>query len=147
MKSIAVAVLLLFAVACSNETPPEQPPVEQLPAEQVAAKPDASGEPDYARIELAAPQATAEERASCEAVGGTILPSGKLQWENCVQTFADAGKACAGEADCIGECRYEAEGEHVPDTEVIGTCQTTDARFGCRTVVEGGKIAHTLCVD
>jgi len=147
MKRIAIACLSLFAVACSNETPPEQPPVEQPPVEEVAAEPEAPAERVYARIEFAAPQATAEERAACEAVGGTIQPSGKLQWENCVQTFADAGKACSGEADCVGECRYEAEVEYVGGTEVAGTCQTTDARFGCRTVVEDGKILHTICVD
>lgn len=147
MKRIAIACLSLFAVACSNETPTEPVPAEQPPVEQVAVEPEVPAEPVYAPIEFAAPQATAEERAACETAGGTIQPSGKLQWENCVQTFADAGKACSGEADCIGECRYEADGEHVPETEVTGTCQTTDARFGCRTVVEGGKIAHTLCVD
>lgn len=147
MKHITIAGLVLFAAACSSETPPDPTPVEQPPVEEVAAEPEAPAEPVYARVEFAAPQATAEERAACEAVGGTIQPSGKLQWENCVQTFADAGKACSGDADCIGECRYEADGEHVAGTEVTGTCQTTDARFGCRTVVEGGKIAHTLCVD
>jgi hypothetical protein len=147
MKRIAIACLSLFAVACSNETPPEQTPVEQPPAGEVSAEPASPAEPVYARIEFAAPQATAEERAACEAAGGTIQPSGKLQWENCVQTFADAGKACSGPADCVGECRYEADGEHVGGTEVTGTCQVTDARFGCRTVVEDGKIAHTICVD
>jgi len=147
MKRIAIACLSLFAVACSNETPPEPAPVETPPVEEVAAEPPPPVEATYAAIEFAGQTATPEERAACEAVGGVIQPSGKLQWENCVQTFADAGKACAGEADCIGECRYEAEGEHVGGTEVTGTCQTTDARFGCRTVVEGGKIAHTICVD
>lgn len=147
MKRITIACLSLFAVACSNETPPEQTPVEPPAVEEVAAEPAAPAEPVYARIEFAGQQATPEERAACEAVGGTIQPSGKLQWENCVQTFADAGKACSGEADCVGECRYEAEGEHVGGTEVTGTCQTTDARFGCRTVVEDGKILHTICVD
>lgn len=147
MKSIAIVCLSLFAVACSNETPPEQTTVEQPPAGEVSAEPASPAESVYARIEFAAPQATAEERAACEAAGGRIQPSGKLQWENCVQTFADAGNACAGEADCVGECRYEADGEHVPGTEVTGTCQVTDARFGCRTVVEDGRIAHTLCVD
>lgn len=100
----------------------------------------------YERIAFAGQKATAEERAACEAAGGEIVPSGKLQWENCVQTFADAGKACTGDADCVGECRYEGE-EVEPGTPVAGTCQVDDARFGCRTVVEDGKIAHTLCVD
>lgn len=101
----------------------------------------------YARIEFAEAKANADERAACTAAGGEIVASGKLQWENCVQPFADAGKACAGDADCVGECRYKGEGEHVGGTPVTGTCQVNDARFGCRTVVEDGKIAHTICVD
>jgi hypothetical protein len=103
--------------------------------------------PAYERIVFAASKATPAEIAACEAAGGAIQPSGKLQWENCVQPFADAGKACSGDADCLGECRYEGAGELAPGAAAIGTCQVTDARFGCNTVVENGKIAHTLCVD
>lgn len=101
----------------------------------------------YERITFAAARATAAERMVCEAAGGEIVPSGKLQWENCVQPFSDAGKACKGESDCVGECRYEGDAERAPGSAVTGTCQVTDARFGCHTVVENGKIAHTLCVD
>ncbi len=101
----------------------------------------------YAKIDFAASKATAEERAACDAAGGTIQSSGKLQWENCVQPFADAGKACSADTDCVGECRYEGEIELPPGASVVGTCQVNDARFGCRTVVEDGKIAHTLCAD
>jgi hypothetical protein len=101
----------------------------------------------YQRIEIEGAKATAAERAACMAVGGEIVASGRLQWENCVQTFGDAGKACAGDGDCLGECRYEGEAELAPGTPVAGSCQVTDARFGCRTVVENGQIAHTLCVD
>ena len=103
--------------------------------------------PAYERIVFAASKATPAEIAACEAAGGAIQPSGKLQWENCVQPFADAGKACSGDADCVGECRYEGAVELPPGAAVTGTCQVTDARFGCNTVVENGKIAHTLCVD
>ncbi len=101
----------------------------------------------YERLTFAGPKATPDERAACTALGGETVASGKLQWENCVQTFADAGKACAGKEDCAGECRYEGETELPPGATVSGTCQVTDARFGCRTVVENGMIAHTLCVD
>lgn len=101
----------------------------------------------YTRIEFASAKATPAERAACEAVSGSIQPSGKLQWENCVQPFADAGKACSGNADCLGECRYEGEAELPPGASVTGTCQVTDARFGCNTTVENGRIARTLCVD
>mgnify|MGYP005840149063 CR=1 FL=1 len=103
--------------------------------------------PGYQRIDFAGARASAAERATCERAGGTVVPSGKLQWENCVQPLMDAGTACAGSADCIGECRYEGDTEPVQDMPVTGTCQATDARFGCHTVVEGGRIAHTICVD
>ena len=59
----------------------------------------------------------------------------------------DAGTACSGSSDCVGECRYEGEAEPVPQMQVSGTCQATDARFGCYSVVEDGKIAYTICVD
>jgi hypothetical protein len=103
--------------------------------------------PAYESVVFAASKATPAERAACEAAGGAIQPSGKLQWENCVQPFSDPRKACAGDADCVGECRYEGDVELAPGAAVTGTCQVTDARFGCNTVVENGKIAHTLCVD
>lgn len=101
----------------------------------------------YERIEFAGAKATDAERAACLSAGGTVVPSGKLQWENCVQSFMDAGTACSGSSDCVGECRYVGEAEPVPLMQVTGTCQATDARFGCYTVVEDGKIAHTICVD
>ncbi len=103
--------------------------------------------PAYARIAFTEAKASAEERAACEAAGGEIEPSGKLQWENCVQPFLDAGKVCSNDTDCVGQCRYEGPVELVPGTETTGTCQATDARFGCNTVVEDGKISYTLCMD
>ena len=113
------------------------------PGKGEAAAPAAA----YEKITFAGAKATAAERAVCEAAGGEIVASGKLQWEKCEQTFADAGKACSGADDCLGECRYDGEPELTPGAAVTGTCQVTDADFGCRTVVENGKIAHTLCVD
>lgn len=101
----------------------------------------------YERIVFATAKASPAERATCQAAGGAIVLSGKLQWENCVQPFSDAGKACSGDADCVGQCRYEGEVELPPGAAATGSCQVTDARFGCNTVVENGKIAHTLCVD
>lgn len=101
----------------------------------------------YERIVFAQSKATPPERAACMAAGGTVQPSGKLQWENCVQPFPDAGKACSGDADCVGECRYEGQAELPPGAAVTGTCQATDARFGCNTTVESGRIDRTLCVD
>jgi hypothetical protein len=136
MKVALVCLALLALPACSLIHP----------ATGEGAAPEAAP-PAYTRIEFAASKATPAERAACEAVGGTIQASGKLQWENCVQRFADAGKACSGNADCLGECRYEGEAELPPGASVTGTCEATDARFGCTTTVENGRVARTLCVD
>lgn len=145
MKNLLLISIAMFAVACSGPTPSEEPPVEPVVETVEEVAPEATAAP-YSPISFEGQTATEAERDACLAVGGTVVPSGKLQWENCVQTFADAGSTCTGEADCIGECRYEGE-EVAPGSAVDGTCQATDAKFGCRTVVEGGVIAHTLCVD
>jgi hypothetical protein len=137
MKIALFCLALLALPACSLFHPA---------GEGITATPETLP-PAYERIVFAAPKATTAEIAACKAAGGAIQPSGKLQWENCIQPFADAGKACSGDADCVGECRYEGAGELAPGAAVTGTCQVTDARFGCNTVVENGKIAHTLCVD
>ncbi len=137
MKTALFCLALLALPACSLFHPA---------GEGTTAAPETLP-PAYERIVFAASKATPAERAACEAAGGSIQPSGKLRWENCVQPFADAGEACSGDADCVGECRYEGAVELPPGAAVTGTCQVTDARFGCNTVVENGKIAHTLCVD
>lgn len=137
MKTALFCLALLALPACSLFQPAGKGDTASTDAAPAA----------YERIVFAASKATPAERAACEAAGGAIQPSGKLQWENCVQPFSDAGKACSGDADCVGECRYEGAVELPPGAAVTGTCQVTDARFGCNTVVENGKIAHTLCVD
>lgn len=150
MKNLLLMSLALLVAACSEPVTPTEPvaaPAAETvvePAPEVAMPEPAT--PPYEPIAFVGQTATDAERELCIAAGGEIVPSGKLQWENCVLPFADAGKACSGETDCIGECRYAGE-EVPPGTAVAGTCQATDAKFGCRTVVEGGLIAHTLCVD
>lgn len=145
MKTALVVALAIFAAACSGPATSVEPSPE--PASEAPEEPEAvTSEAAYTPITFEGQTATDSEREACLEVGGEIVPSGKLQWENCVQTFADGGKACASESDCIGECRYEGD-EVEPGTDVAGTCQSTDARFGCRTVVHDGKILHTLCVD
>ncbi len=102
--------------------------------------------PAYTRNALAGTRMTPAQRASCEGVGGSIQ-LGPALIEYCVQPFADAGKACSGNADCLGECRYQYHAEEVSGASVTGKCQFTDAWFGCYSTVENGRIAHTLCVD
>lgn len=145
MKTALLLSLALFTVACSGPAPADEPTPETAAETSQEAAP-VETEATYTPIIFEGQTATDSEREACLAAGGEIVPSGKLQWENCVQTFADGGQACASESDCIGECRYEGE-EVAPGTQVAGTCQSTDARFGCHTVVHDGKILHTLCVD
>ncbi|WP_321489680.1 hypothetical protein [uncultured Hyphomonas sp.] len=113
------------------------------------ANPDfGSSMPPYERIQFASQFATPTERDRCEAAGGIIQQAGRLGWQHCVQTFADAGEACSGSADCLGDCRLAGDaGSVAPDTPVQGVCQTNDAPFGCYTTVENGKVGLSICVD
>jgi hypothetical protein len=137
MKTALFCVALFALPACS---------LFHVSGKGDAAAPGTTA-PAYERIVFAASKATPAERAACDAAGGIVQPSGKLRWENCVQTFADAGNPCSDKAGCLGECRYEGDPELPPGKAVTGTCQVTDARFGCVTRVENGRIASTICVD
>ena len=114
-----------------------------------AANPDfGSSMPPYERIQFASQFATPAERARCEAAGGIIEQAGRLGWQHCVQTFADAGEACSGSADCLGDCRLTGDaGAVTPGTRVQGVCQANDAPFGCYTTVENGKAGLSICID
>jgi len=110
-------------------------------------KPDDDGSiAAYTRVDVKGPEATAEERAACAAVGGEINRAGMLGREHCVQNYPDAGNACRGEADCLGTCR-SPDGALVAGQKTIGKCQGVDVPFGCYAQVEGGVVQPTLCVD
>lgn len=114
-----------------------------------AANPDfGSSMPPYERIQFASQFATPAERASCEAAGGVVQQAGRMGWQHCIQTFTDAGKACSGSDDCLGECRLAGEaGSVASGTPVQGVCQANDAPFGCYTTIEDGKAGQSICVD
>ena len=82
----------------------------------------------------------------CQAAGGTLLRLGRLQREQCVIPYADAGKACSRKSDCSGQCL--ATGDVAAGSAVTGTCQR-DVRqnFGCRQRIDDGKAQGTICVD
>lgn len=82
----------------------------------------------------------------CQAAGGTLQRLGRLQREQCVIPYADAGKVCSRKSDCSGQCL--ATGEVAAGSAVTGTCQR-DVRqnFGCRQRIDDGKAQGTLCVD
>ena len=82
----------------------------------------------------------------CQAAGGTLQRLGRLQREQCVIPYADAGQACSRKSDCSGQCL--ATGDVAAGSAVTGTCQR-DVRqnFGCRQRIDDGKAQGTICVD
>ncbi len=104
----------------------------------------------YERISFANPQATAAERAKCEAADGRVSMGGILGHEECVQTMSDAGKACQDHRDCLSNsCRIEgAAGASIePGQTISGKCAITDSPFGCYGMVGEGKFQGVLCAD
>ncbi len=94
----------------------------------------------------AADAAAAE--ADCAAVGGTLMPLGRLQRVQCVVPYADAGKSCRTKSDCTGQCLGSGDAELVPGTAATGVCQRDMSQnFGCRQRIDGGLAQGTICVD
>lgn len=141
----ALLAFLLPACATSSAPPPSTEP-QPSPTEAATPAPEGHG---YAPVAVADAQATEEERAACERAGGTMGPAGIAGRDHCTQNLPDAGKACAGPDDCIGECWLEVSDAQppTPGTTAEGTCQPTDNGFGCHTLVEDGVVVGTLCVD
>ena len=82
----------------------------------------------------------------CQAAGGTLQRLGRLQREQCVIPYADAGRACSRKSDCTGQCL--AAGEAVAGDAASGTCQRDASQnFGCRQRIDDGKAQGTICVD
>lgn len=125
LRSCAVLVLAALLAACSSA-----PPI----ADAAAPTPEAS-------------EAYREARdVDCQAAGGTLQRLGRLQREQCVIPYADAGKTCSRKSDCIGQCL--ATGEVVAGVVATGTCQRDASQnFGCRQRIDDGKAQGTICVD
>ncbi|ARZ76508.1 hypothetical protein CCR98_20890 [Stenotrophomonas sp. WZN-1] len=126
-RSCAVLVLAALLAACSS-TPPVADTTTTAPTPE-------------------ATEAYREARdVDCQAAGGTLQRLGRLQREQCVIPYADAGKACSRKSDCTGQCL--AGPELVAGSAATGTCQR-DVRqnFGCRQRIDDGKAQGTICVD
>lgn len=98
----------------------------------------------------APPTLTTTESRQCVAEGGyeSRAPFGT---PICQMRYIDAGKSCAGKADCLGRCLSDA-----PDNAaaipvgalVVGRCEAEKQTFGCYASVEGGKLAEPyICFD
>ncbi|MCC7633356.1 hypothetical protein [Stenotrophomonas rhizophila] len=130
---------LLLALAGCASTPPAPSPGTELsdttvPAAEAAAQ---------AAAEAAAEAAAA---ATCAAEGGTLQALGRLQREQCVVRYADAGKACRAKSDCTGQCLATAE--TAVGAKASGVCQSdVSQNFGCRQRIDKGVAQGTICVD
>jgi len=102
----------------------------------------------YEKITFEGKRATRAEAARCTEAGGSVEPGGMLGYDQCVQTYADAGASCKAAADCIGRCLLSPDSEDDVDQMTDdGICQTTDSPFGCYAEVDEGKVQWTICVD
>ena len=81
----------------------------------------------------------------CSAQNGTLQPVCRRQMLQCVIAYRDAGKACTDGDQCAGDCLYE--GPENPSGAVTGMCQANSDPCGCKTTIEDGRIARSLCVD
>ena len=70
-----------------------------------------------------------------------------MQKPACVISYTDAGKTCANKSDCEGRCLLAGDAPADPDARLTGQCQATSDPCGCRTEVDGGKVANSICVD
>jgi len=116
--------------------------------EQVADDPKNEAVVNYTPVFFAGAKASEDERVLCESVGGWVERAGRLGTERCVQDLPDAGKVCSDESECLGRCVIEdSDDSPTAGTAAKGVCEATDNQFGCTTLVNGGVIAGTLCVD
>ena len=130
LRRFTSLVLTALLAACSSAPP----------AADTTAAPAAGTSPE-------ATEAYREARdVDCQAAGGTLQRLGRLQREQCVIPYADAGKACSRKSDCTGQCL--AGGEVAAGSATTGTCQRDASQnFGCRQRIEDGKAQGTICVD
>lgn len=85
--------------------------------------------------------------ATCEARGGEIRRVGRLQSEQCVIRYADAGKACTSGGQCAGDCRIDQSPFPEAGQVAQGRCQAESQNFGCHANVENGRATSAICID
>lgn len=127
MRWIA-AIAALFVAACAPmQEEPLQPP------------------PPPASVEKPAIPAT---EAGCLAGGGQWAPICRLQKQQCVLTFSDAGKVCSDSDQCQGSCYADgSNGPLTPGVKAVGRCSLNSNPCGCNQRIEDGLPTPTLCVD
>ncbi len=109
----------------------------------------------YTDIAIAKREASVIERNRCSAVGGEISKVGKLQAEQCVQTYADAGNSCSDSSECFGRClvHINEQGDDALENSlergasISGACEVKNNSFGCKALVNNGVYEGTICID
>lgn len=133
--SILTVLLALAAVAACTEATTPDPEIPPTPSVV-----------PYAPVTVADSVATEDEIARCREVGGEIQAAGRAGSERCIQSFEDAGTACADDSDCTGNCLVQGEFLDA-GAEVTGACAPDDNPFGCYQAVSGGTAEQAICVD
>ena len=131
MRSLILPILVLMSVACAAPAPP---PVDNGPISIEDARRKSWDDIDH---------------RACNAMGGKVRQDGMMGLYRCVTPFADAGKICRDNSDCMGQCRTSddvTDYNAAPGTQV-GKCQVNDSPFGCYGTVERGTAGGMLCVD
>lgn len=132
---VAMAAALMLA-ACGGDAPKDA--VTPVPEAPVVA-------PETPVADAPPAEQPAMTEIDCKAANGAWRPVCRMQQNMCVLTFADAGKTCAGDADCAGRCM--ADGQPEAGASVSGKCAVNNDPCGCYQVVEGGVAQATICVD
>lgn len=127
---IAAALGALFLLcSCAPVAPTGPAPSPASTAENGRPKPDAAA------------------RATCVGAGGNYTQVGMMGTWFCVTQYPDAGSVCTDKSQCTGACIFAGSSIPAPNAEVQGSCQRTNAQFGCFSMVEGGHAQPPLCVD
>lgn len=119
MRALLIAAAALMAAACA---PVASAPTSALPGQSL-------------------------ETSACAARGGEIKRVGRMQSEQCVIKYADAGKVCTSGDQCLGDCRIEASPFPSQGQAAQGRCQAESQNFGCHASVENGKATAAICID
>ncbi|MDV7144225.1 hypothetical protein R3X27_16185 [Tropicimonas sp. TH_r6] len=77
-----------------------------------------------------------EQRAICEARGGTFVDSESRPTKICFVTPKDAGEGCSQRSDCEGECLARSR-----------SCAPVIPLVGCHEVLMSGGMPATVCLQ
>jgi hypothetical protein len=104
-------------------------------------------------VSAAATPATPQDRASCEALGGTWGRIGLNSREQCNLPAADAGAECLSSSECEGLCLAELSPDELDAAmsgdkivHTAGVCSAWRIVVGCVPMVEDGLL-RPICID